>query len=599
MKWLTNLDMNQNQILNPVTHKLATAPSSPVEGQDYYNTVAHRKYTWNNTEWIPNDGIGATMTGDSIITAINGSTSKIDDDNLSTNVGSAITNSHTHSNKSTLDNITAAFTTAMDTKLGNIEASADVTDAANVGSSIFGTTAKSPLVDADTIAITNSEATNALCKITWANFKTSMKSYTDGLYNNFTYTHPNHSGDVTSVNDGATTIGDGKVTLAKMANMATASFIGRNTASVGVPEIISMTTAKTMLGLGSAAYVADTTFATAAQGATADGAIPKSTVTTLNDFIVATGNAAVARKTPTEVRTILNVEDGANNYVHPTTNGNKHIPVDGAANNFLTYASAGTAGWAAMSDTLHGSLGGAALHAAATQSVNGFMSSADKTKLDAYTQTEANLASAVSLKHSQNTDTGTSSATFTVGSSGAKVKNVGGTEIQIRNNADNAYADLRVKDMYVEGTLTTVNSNDVNIGDSEITLNADITTNATNSDGGLAVKRLKADNTTRADAKVVFNNSTGRWQTIGGDVAATLITSDIPIKVVAAVGDTSATSFVITHNLNTQDAVVTIRETGTPYAQVYTDVEFTSVNTITVKFAVAPTASQYTVTIIG
>jgi len=39
---------------------------------------------------------------------------------------------HTHSNKATLDNITAAYTTAEATKLGNIEASADVTDATNV-----------------------------------------------------------------------------------------------------------------------------------------------------------------------------------------------------------------------------------------------------------------------------------------------------------------------------------------------------------------------------------------------------------------------------------------------------------------------------------
>ena len=39
------------------------------------------------------------------------------------------------------------------------------------------------------------------------------------------------------------------VTLAKMADMATASFLGRNTASTGVPEVLSMTTARTMLGV--------------------------------------------------------------------------------------------------------------------------------------------------------------------------------------------------------------------------------------------------------------------------------------------------------------------------------------------------------------
>ena len=66
------------------------------------------------------------------------------------------------------------------------------------------------------------------------------------------YSHPNHSGDVTSSGDGATTIAAKAVTLAKMADMDTASFLGRNTASVGVPEILSISTVKTMLGITNA-----------------------------------------------------------------------------------------------------------------------------------------------------------------------------------------------------------------------------------------------------------------------------------------------------------------------------------------------------------
>ena len=63
------------------------------------------------------------------------------------------------------------------------------------------------------------------------------------------YVHPNHSGDVTSVADGATTIVAGTVTLAKMANMATASLIYRKTAAAGAPEVNSLATLKTDLGL--------------------------------------------------------------------------------------------------------------------------------------------------------------------------------------------------------------------------------------------------------------------------------------------------------------------------------------------------------------
>jgi hypothetical protein len=48
------------------------------------------------------------------------------------NLDTLETDSHTHSNKATLDLITAAFTTTLESKLNGIEAGADVTDATNV-----------------------------------------------------------------------------------------------------------------------------------------------------------------------------------------------------------------------------------------------------------------------------------------------------------------------------------------------------------------------------------------------------------------------------------------------------------------------------------
>ncbi len=58
-------------------------------------------------------------------------------------------------------------------------------------------------------------------------------------------------------------------------------------------------------------------------------------------------------------------------------------------------------------------------------------------------------------------------------------------------------------------------------------------------------------------------------------------------------------SQVITHNLGTRDVVVLVRENSSPYAQVYCDVEMTTVNTVTLRFAVAPAANVYRVTIVG
>jgi hypothetical protein len=55
-------------------------------------------------------------------------------------------------------------------------------------------------------------------------------------------------GDVTSSSGSVVlTVGVGTITLAKMATMATGSFLGRNTAGTGAPEVLSIATVKTML----------------------------------------------------------------------------------------------------------------------------------------------------------------------------------------------------------------------------------------------------------------------------------------------------------------------------------------------------------------
>lgn len=70
-------------------------------------------------------------------------------------------------------------------------------------------------------------------------------------------------------------------------------------------------------------------------------------------------------------------------------------------------------------------------------------------------------------------------------------------------------------------------------------------------------------------------------------------------KYAALIGDGSANQFVVTHNLNTRDVQVVVYLNSGSYEEVNCDVEHTSVNTVTVRFASAPTSNQYRVVVIG
>jgi hypothetical protein len=68
-------------------------------------------------------------------------------------------------------------------------------------------------------------------------------------------------------------------------------------------------------------------------------------------------------------------------------------------------------------------------------------------------------------------------------------------------------------------------------------------------------------------------------------------------KYATNVGDGSATSYTITHNLGTRDVIVSVYESTGSYAEVVCDVNHATTNTITLLFSVAPTSNQYRVVV--
>lgn len=202
------------------------------------------------------------------------------------------------------------------------------------------------------------------------------------------------------------------------------------------------------------------------------------------------------------------------------------------------------------------------------------------------------------VSHTQNTDTGTTAIAFQIdtGNSGPKIKNESG-KLALRNAADNDYADLHIKNLTIDGEIQEIAGNVVNTGDQEVVLNSDITTQAQNADGRFSVKRLDADNTTRRDAKLVWNESVGKWQAIFGDAQTT---KEIALKHAEDIGDASATQFDVSHNLNSRDVSVEVRRTASPYDTVDTEVERTTVNAVRVRFnGYTPGNNEFRVIVTG
>ena len=70
MNYLTNLNLNKNELQNAVIQPLAVAPSNPKEGQIYYNSTDKFIYRYNGTAWGPigvvyqqGSTTGAVITG--------------------------------------------------------------------------------------------------------------------------------------------------------------------------------------------------------------------------------------------------------------------------------------------------------------------------------------------------------------------------------------------------------------------------------------------------------------------------------------------------------------------------------------------------------
>lgn len=59
---LVDLDFNQNEVQNAVIQNLASAPATPKEGQQYWNTADKKWYIYDGTNWVDATNQGEVLT---------------------------------------------------------------------------------------------------------------------------------------------------------------------------------------------------------------------------------------------------------------------------------------------------------------------------------------------------------------------------------------------------------------------------------------------------------------------------------------------------------------------------------------------------------
>ena len=68
INYLSSIDLNKNELQNAKIHVLATAPSSPQEGQIYYNSTDSKLYFYDGSNWIDASGDIKSVTSSTTAT---------------------------------------------------------------------------------------------------------------------------------------------------------------------------------------------------------------------------------------------------------------------------------------------------------------------------------------------------------------------------------------------------------------------------------------------------------------------------------------------------------------------------------------------------
>ena len=562
--FLNNIDLNSNELQNAVIQNLASDPGSGAEeGKVYFNTTAKELRVYNGTAW---EAVG-----------LNGVTA----DAAEINILDGATLSTTELNY--VDGVTSAIQTQLDAKAPTANASFTGTFSAPSGTITSTMLADGTIVNAD-INASAAIVDTKLATITTANkVSNSATTATDA-----------NTASAIVARDASGNFTAGTITAALSGNASTATALATTraiqvsgdvtgTANFDGSAAINIVTtiAANSVALGtdtSGDYVASLVAGTgvtltnnSGEGATPTIAIGQAVGTgsnvTFNDVIVS-GNLTVSGTTTSINTETLTVDDNIivlNNNATGAPSANAGIEIErGSSTNVALRWNEADDKWEITTD-------GSAYKVIATTDDVSAVSVATLDNVGDVAIVSAANQDFLMYNGSNWVDQAITLGTNTTGNYVSDV--TAGTGITVTHTPG-------------EGSSPTVAIASNYVGQNTITTLGTVTTGTWNGTA-IGVEYGGTGSTTASASRLA----------LGATVASASAT--LPQKLAFDIGNNSATSFVLTHNLNTRDVTVQIAEKAGSYNVVIADVALTTADTVTVTFAAAPTNNQYRAVVIG
>jgi hypothetical protein len=617
--FVTGINLNKNELQNARVQNLSSAPSSPVAGQIYFDTVSNVLKFYDGANWVPASGsteVIQDLIGSSLVGGV-GLTSTYNDSAGETTIdldNTAVTNGSYGSTAAktvsfTVDQqgrLTAAseqniqIATSQVTGLQEfIEDSINTVVAAGEGIDVtYDDTANTYTVSAEDASTSNKGV---------ASFNSDDFNTTDGhveLEDTVVKTITTDSGALTPSTHGISILGGEGVDVTHSGASITVAAEDASSSNKGVASFDStdftVTSGNVILNaervediVGNLVLGGTGIDATYTDGAGTLSIDIDSTVTTnsgtqtltnktlgsgtsLSASLDANSNKIINLATPTDSTDAVNKA-----YVDSVAQGldvkaSVRVATTGAINRAIELVNGGTI------DGITLATGDRVLVKNNAGAENGiYVVGATVTRAED-ANSNADVTSGMFTFVEQGTVNGNSGWVLTTDNP----ITLGTTEL--------TFAQFSGTGTFTAGSGLTLNGTEFSVDVTPSSTNASLI----NTGGAVEVKLNTSDGLEVTADGVGINNGAGFTFSSGALVFDTANGYGVR-KIASSVGDGSATSYTVTHGLATRDVTIQIFDNSSPYAQVEADVEHTDSNTATIKFAVAPTTDQYRVVVVG